>query len=248
MSMYSNEPSDIPPLLLESCQEWKKFCTYHRVFIWDYINEENYSKMKYDDIKIEYLLSEMEYQLRSSKQFAMFIKNIQNISRDNLIRMMNNPFFEKLRIETNQEVLDFVENIKNAYNDDMLQIFQEKLFRKTPPFSKTETFEKKSDIMRFIDDTFISSSSAAGLEFILEKQLSEEMIIFSLNYYLEKSPDFERITEIIVCMTDKDFRLLFIYLKWLLKNDVSTGRFNVLYLMESGIDEDMFNYLKEISF
>lgn len=247
MSVY------IPSLLLNSCHEWKKFCSFHRVFIWDYINEENSSELIFDNVKIEYLLSEMEYQLFSSEQFGIFIHKIKTISKENLKRMLETPVFEKIRIHSNKEVLNFVETVQviNGRDRDvinMLSSIREKLFREIPPFVNSFNFKDRGEIMSLIDDSFLNSSKQKTLSFLLSNVVKEELIIFSLDYYLKRSPNFERITEIIVCMEDKDFTLIFIYLKWLLKNDSTSSRYNVLYLMEAGIDEEIFNYLKEISF
>lgn len=242
-------------LLLKNIREWKKYCSKNRFYIWDIFNGDVKSDtFVFDDVKTQYIIREMEFQLYSSSTFLKFLVLLPKISIQNLERIYNSPIFNSLRLYNRLIFNDFKSMVEKQHpNSKILSKIEFALFRE-PIFRNDEhnTIEER------IDEAFLQNAEWRVLDYILfDHSLNKSELKKLFNCYYEKMILFNPEKYVITGMVnyireywskkDQDYNTPFVFIKWL-KNKVNKKIFeeNCYYLIETKMNKEMFVFLKDL--
>lgn len=241
--------SDAKTLILKDLDEWKKYCSKNRIFIWDIFNGDiETDTFVSDEVKTQYIISEMEYQCCSAKIFSNFISSLSEISTQNLERIYNNPIFGSIRVSDEELFINF----SNQHpNNEILSKMETSLFREAHLINDDRgTYEE------IIDDGFLQNKEWDVLIHILQNYgLDDSELVKLFSYYYKKMIPFNSEKDVIDGMIDdvenywshedRDTGTALVFMKWLKdKVDKETFEEGCYYLIEDKIGKEMFVFLR----
>lgn len=186
---------NVSTLLLKTKEDWEAFCSYNKLFIWDMFNNEDITEFKLDNVKIEYLIDKMEHQLLNSRIFIHFLDNIENISEENLTKLLENPCFKTIKLDDYQ----FKEKFYRG-NPELMKNVEQSLFENVECLDIPE-LKSIGCIISYLKKEYLKSKYFTSTLKVLEKLTNENMIKNVIEFYIGNF-EFEKESNVIEDLVD----------------------------------------------